>query len=127
MFQIHLNRKGMSGRAVRCEGLTLKQIESAEASAASECNKESLQAEFNAKTVRYGLEFMVKEITDAGIHDPASAKWTPVNPTDLHMNWSKYFNPKDSALLKAIYAQEHGVSQEDLDAITLGKVEVLAD
>ena len=123
MFQIHLNRKGMSQRAVRCEVLTFSQVDAAEKMAASDIKETTTNAEFNSQVVRIGMEMMIKSVSEP-TKEPGVAKWTDVTPAELHLNWGKYFNAKDSAMLRAIHAQEHTVTKEDLDAITSGKVEL---
>ena len=128
MNQIHLKRPGMSGRAVRYEVLSTKEVEAAESAAARAVTKESTMGEYNNEVTRLEMQMMIKSMTEPVKEaDLPTAKWLPTSAQDLDMQWSKYFNVKDTAALKRICTDEHTVSQSDIDAIMEGKVVVLED
>jgi hypothetical protein len=126
MFLIHLNRKGMSRRAVRIEPLTSTEIDENEKNEAANITETTKNAEFNAAVAALGMRRMIQAVSEP-TNEPKTAKFEDVSLAVLVQNWGKWFNAKDSALLRAIYLQEHTVTNEDLEAITSGKVELASE
>jgi hypothetical protein len=126
--QIHLQGRGMCQRGVRYRVLTVDQIEHNERQIATELSKESSMMEYRAKVARLGLEEMIIAVSDPVTPEKImSASWKAVTGDSLSRDWSTLFNAKDTAVLKSIYANEHTVSQEELDLIMAGKQTVLVE
>ena len=128
IYQIHLNKKGMSRRAVRYAVLPTSKVEAAEKAAALEVTKDSTMAEFGSKAERFGMEMMIHSISEpASDVDLPKAKWHVMTPDHLALKWGDYFGVKDTSLLRALYRQEHSVTQAEADEILSGKVAVIED
>jgi hypothetical protein len=129
VIQIHLSKKGMSQRGVRYEVLSMSDIDAADLAAGRECTKDSLQSEFLSKSQRYGMEMMVREVTEKPCtpEELQAAKWKPVNAEYLRDNWSKHFNLKDTIALKAIFRKEHSLTEDEVNEIMGKQVELIAE
>jgi hypothetical protein len=127
LLQIHLNKKGCSGRGVRYRILTAAQLEQNELAAVKTLDEGFTGVEYTLETGRLGLLDMVTHVTEAGLKTLDAAKWMPLANGTLTTQWSTYFNTRDTMILKRVFQAEHGVSQAEVDDILSGKVEVLED
>lgn len=119
-----------SGRWVRYRLLSTSEVERNEIAAGAVATKATPMVEFNANVERPGMAQMVLAYSSPikrGDRPAADAWKAPAGNELIGDGWSAVFGAKDTAVFKSIYRSEHGVSQDELDAIMAGKVAVLVE
>lgn len=125
--QIHLNKKGCSGRGVRYRPLSISQMDKNELAAAKDLDEGFTQTEYSAKVLQFGLQDMIVSVTDPGLKTLDGATWHKLDTQTLAVTWETYFTTRDTSILRRIYNTEHGCSQVEVEEIMSGKVQVLEE
>lgn len=129
-YEIVLSAKGCTGRGVRFRELTAPEVDGLAVEAIKAINnKDATVAEFRVAETREGIVRMLCAVTKKGgltkatIRELRPTDWQQLTQADLmnpngDLAYEKLFsNSKDHAVLGAIFAQYHKVSQSELDAI----------
>lgn len=125
--QIHLKGRGHSGRGVRYRVLKPSELDANEVAASKTLEEGFTASEYSVETMRLGLAVMVLAYTETNAKDLPSARWTQSDRAMLDRQWDALFTTRDTNVLRRIFREEHGVNDDEFEAIMAGKVEVLAD
>lgn len=128
-YEVVLSAKGCSGRGVRFRELTAPEVDGLAVEAIKAIGSDATVAQFRIAETREGIVRMLTSVTRKGgltratVRELRPADWQPLTEADLmnpngELAYEKLFrNSKDHAVLGALFAQYHKVSQSELDAI----------
>lgn len=124
-FQIHLNAKKCSKRAVRFKVLSPAEAGSLMDQAAKIVGPQGTMIELRRTQWSLCVQAMLTEYTDP-TDEPMGAKWFKASTQQMAADYDKLFTAKDDQILISMYREYHEVDQEEIDSIS-GKALTVAD
>jgi hypothetical protein len=129
-MRVLLSGKGFSGRGVECKLLTADQVDAVDNALNALLEPGDTAFTARIKQLKLGAQSMIRRVTEKGglksDDEMNAAKWVDVDVESLGADWAKYFNAKDTQLLRSIYEKNHGVSNAEVEGV-LGKALMTSD